>query len=183
MIPNYKYEDGLETARIITRKLTEKDIPLWIPFFENEECSEFIPDFGLKTSEARAVHWIGRQLGRYAENRFGHQLLIDKQSGEAVGQCGLLLQEIDGQQEVEVGYHLLRPHWNKGYASEAAALFRDYGFRNQLAASIVSIIALNNVNSQRVATKNGMTREKQSRWLDSDVFVYRINRSNWENIK
>jgi ribosomal-protein-alanine N-acetyltransferase len=179
VIQNYIYEDRLETERLVTRKLVMDDVQVWKEFFENKLSSEFIPDFGLKTSEARAKHWIERQLSRYSEKRFGHHLLIDKQSGEAVGQCGLLLQDLDGQQEVEVGYHLLYRYWKKGYASEAAALFRNYGFNNDLADSIVSIIDINNVNSQRVALKNGMAREKQCKWMNMDVFVYRIHKKDW----
>jgi RimJ/RimL family protein N-acetyltransferase len=67
----------------------------------------------------------------------------------------------------------LRKHWGKGYASEAAQLFKNYGFQNKLSESIISIIHIDNIPSQQVAIRNGMTKEKQSKWNDLDVFIFR----------
>lgn len=170
---SYLYEDGLETNRLFTRKLVFEDHIIWKDFFDDQAAIEFIPAFGLSTSAERARHWIERQLIRYEENRFGHQALIDKNTNAFIGQCGLLLQEVDGQPELEVGYHILPRYWGKGYATEAAIMFKEYGLKHQLASSIVSIINVKNFRSQAVARKNGMIQERQSKWMDQDVFIYR----------
>jgi RimJ/RimL family protein N-acetyltransferase len=146
----------------------------WLDFFKDPEAIELFPDFGLKTIEERAQHWIDRQLMRYREHRYGLQILIDKKSGAAVGQCGLMLQEVDGEQELEVGYHIFKKYWGQGYAPEAARLFLDFAFEHGLADSVISIIDVRNDKSMRVAEKNGLRREKQTKWLDLDVYIYRI---------
>jgi RimJ/RimL family protein N-acetyltransferase len=101
-------------------------------------------------------------------------MLIDKETNALIGQCGLLLQEVDGIRELEVGYHIIKKYWGKGYAPEAARLFLDFAVEHDLADSVISIIDIRNTKSMRVAEKNGLHRDKQTRWLDKDVFIYRI---------
>ncbi|HEV7348841.1 GNAT family N-acetyltransferase [Telluribacter sp.] len=126
MTSPYNYRDGLESERLYTRFLTPDDAETWKQFFEDREAVEFFPDFGLTTTEERAALWIKRQLGRYEEKRFGLQALFTKQTHEFVGQGGLLMQEVDGLRETEVGYHVFKKYWGQGYAPEAARLFIKY---------------------------------------------------------
>ncbi len=179
----YKYDDQLESERLLTRKLTLDDIPAWTEFFNDPGTAEFIPSFGLSNSEDRAKNWIERQLGRYAENRYGHQALIDKKTGNFIGQCGLLLQEVNGTTEIEVGYHVFKEYWGQGYAPEAARLFMDYAFTNDFTDTIVSIIDTKNFKSQRVAEKNGLERGVETNWLNMNVYLYRIGKDQWEQNK
>ncbi len=170
----YKYEDGIITDRLYTRFLVSNDHIEWAKFFEDEEAMQYFPSF--VTSNKEPINpWVEKQLLRYKEKRYGLQALINKKTGEFIGQCGLLLQEIDGKQEVEVGYHIFKKYWGQGYAPEAAIAFINYGFENKLAPSVVSIIDVRNIQSQRVAQKNGLKQDKQTKWADLDVFIYRID--------
>jgi [ribosomal protein S5]-alanine N-acetyltransferase len=168
------YQDGLVTERLYTRFLTLDDIPAWAKFFDDEEAIQYFPWVANVSNMERSKNWIEKQLLRYTEKRGGLQALIDKSTHEFIGQCGFLLQEIDGKQEVEVGYHIFKKYWGQGYAPEAAKAFFEYGFKVHHASSIISIIDIRNLKSQRVADKNGLTREEQVRWMDMDVFIYRI---------
>ena len=180
MKPTYKYHDNLETERLLTRFLTPEDILIWSDFFKDKEAVDLFPTYGLTTNEERAKHWVDRQLARYNEKRFGLQALIDKKTNAFIGQSGIMKQEVDGKIEIEAGYHIFKKYWGQGYAPEAAKLFIDYAFRNNLAKSVISIIDVRNVKSQRVADKNGLKREKQTRWSDLDVFIYRIDKEKWK---
>ncbi len=171
------YQDNLESKRIITRKLTNEDASLWAEFFADKESVEYFPPSGLSTNLEQATNWVNKQLDRYATNRFGLQVLIDKQTNQFVGQCGLLMQEVDGVIELEVGYHVFKKYRGQGYAPEAAKLFIDYAFKNNLADSVISIIDIRNIRSQRVAEKNNLIKQKQTKWSDLDVYIYRINKS------
>jgi len=180
MTAPYLYLDGLETQRLTTRFLIPEDLPVWTEFFKDKEAVALFPAFGMTSPEDRARHWIDRQLARYQESRFGLQALIHKETNAFIGQCGLLQQEVDGREEVEVGYHIFQKYWGQGYAPEAAQRFIAFAFENHLADSIISIIDVRNRNSQKVADKNGLTREKQTRWYNFDVFIYRIHKDNRE---
>lgn len=172
----YDYPDGLKSQRLVTRYLTSNDVSAWARFFEDEDAVEFIPAFGHSSALEAAGLWIERQLDRYRENRLGLQALIDQATGELVGLCGLLVQEVDGALEIEVGYHIFKVHWGKGYAPEAAQLFIEAAFQKNISDSVISIIDTRNLKSQRVAEKNGLLLEKRTDWNGLDVFIYRIRK-------
>ena len=178
---SYIYNDALESERLTTRFLTEDDISAWTSFCSDEESMEFFPELKLKTPQESAEFWIGLQLNRYAENRYGLQALIHKQTGEFIGQCGLLSQVVGEQKELEVGYHVFRKYWGQGYAPEAARMFIDFAFQNNQATSVISIIDVPNSKSQKVAEKNNLVREKRMIWSELDVFIYRIEKNQFNN--
>jgi RimJ/RimL family protein N-acetyltransferase len=171
----YKYEDGLITERLYTRFLVLDDYREWSKFFEDKEAIQYFPWVADDSSLERSKQWVERQLTRYKEKRYGLQALFHKTTHEFIGQCGLMIQEVNGFSDIEVGYHIFKKYWGQGYAPEAAKAFLDYGFKNQQAPSFISIIDIRNIKSQRVADKNGLTREKQTKWNDLDVFIYRID--------
>jgi len=175
---NYTYQDNLDTPRLKTRCLTPNDVEAWAEFFEDKEATEFLPNFGFTTNIERAKHWVEKQIERYNQKRYGLQVLINKETNEFIGLCGLLLQDVDAEKHVEVGYHIFKKHWGKGYAPEAAKRFIEFAFENHQANSVISIIAINNFKSQRVATKNGLKKIKQTKWTDLDVFIFQIDNTN-----
>lgn len=174
-MPLYHYPDQLETERLITRHLTQADIPVWAEFFQDPTAIEFFPTYQDRPAEDCSKEWVEKQLTRYANQHYGMQALIEKKTNRFIGQCGLLVKEINGQTELEVGYGLLKKYWGRGYAPEAARLFMGYAFEHHLANSVVSTIALDNVNSQRVAEKNGLVRDLATTHTDGlELYVYRI---------
>ncbi|MDC8003062.1 GNAT family N-acetyltransferase [Aureisphaera galaxeae] len=175
-----KYLETRETERLIIRPLTNEDVEPWIPYIMDEEATAYFP-IEWKLSPEKSQEWIDFQLKRYAESRYGLQALIEKESGQLIGQCGLLAQKVDDIEELEIGYHLLPEFWGKGYASEAAQFFKKLAFENQLTTSIISIIDLENTPSIKVAERNGMRREKQTTYYDMDVYVYRIHEEDFKN--
>lgn len=169
----YYYIDGLQSERLYTRFLTLEDISQWSAFFDSKIATEFTMDFGPITSEEKGKIWIEKQLNRYAENRYGLQAIILKSNGKLIGQCGLLHQIVNGKDELEVGYHFLPEYWGNSYAPEAAKTFMEFAKTHNLSDSITSLIAINNLRSQRVAEKNGLQREPQTTWMDKEIYVYR----------
>lgn len=170
---NYIYQDNLQSSRLITRYLIEDDYKIISKFLADNECSQFFPNPGLSFDDW-GKFWVEKQKARYIESRFGLQALINKDTNEFIGMCGLLLQLADGVNEVEVGYHILKQNWGKGYATEAAQLFKNFAFENKISDNIVSIIHENNIRSQRVAERNGMQQEKKIMFWEAPHFVYRI---------
>lgn len=177
----YIYNDGLQTERLATRFLVPADAAIWAGFLKDEQASRFATFSGYTDPADRAKAWIDFTLARYENERYGLQALIEKATGEFIGQCGLILQEVDGQCEVEVGYHLFPRYWGQGYATEAARAFRDYGFENNQATSIISVINPLNEPSKKVARRNGMRLVKEDgRMRDGSYNIFRITRAEWE---
>lgn len=180
MMGSYRYEEGLESKRLRTRFLTIGDVKLWSGFYLRDGNSKYLLNLGGDTPEDNARLAVERQLKRYADNTYGLQGIIEKETGHLIGQCGLLQQSVHGKTELEIGYQLFNDYWGQGYATEAAMLFRDYGFSQLGANSIISIIAMDNVLSQRVAERNGMQRQEQISYMGFEVYIYRIQRKGWE---
>ena len=104
--------------------------------------------------------------------------MILRESGELIGDCGLTQQLVDGQKEIEIGYHLRRDHWGKGFATETATACRDYAFAHLQVDRVISLIRPENIPSRRVAERNGMTLWKEVIWRDLPHCVYAIQRNS-----
>jgi RimJ/RimL family protein N-acetyltransferase len=82
------------------------------------------------------------------------------------------VQEVEGRNEIEVGYHVRRDLWGNGYATEAARACMEYAFSRLGTARVVSMIRPENRQSRRVAEKNGLVCEKIVLWRGFDHCVY-----------
>ncbi|MBS1576028.1 MAG: GNAT family N-acetyltransferase, partial [Bacteroidetes bacterium] len=78
--------------------------------------------------------------------------------------------------ELEIAYSLLPEFWNKGYATEAASKCRDYAFENDFSDSLISIISLTNIPSEKVALKTGMSVDKKTIYHHNEVNIFRVNK-------
>lgn len=178
-----EYTDGLNSERLTTRFLTEEDAAVWAEFFADPINSTFLPFAPDKSKEELGKEMIDSQLLRYREKRLGLQALLLKDTNEFIGLCGVLVQYINNIKEIEVGYHLLRRFWGKGYATEAAQLFRDYGFNTYQPDSIISIIHPLNFPSRAVAKRNGMQLDlKAITFKDAEYDVFRITSDKWKGL-
>ena len=178
---SYYYIDGIRSKRLVTKFLQAEDWSDWTKFFDRDK-GRFDAVFDKEKSEMKARMWVNHQLSRYQDQTYGMQWLIDQGTKEKIGQCGLLLQDIDGVMELEVGYHTFPEYWGNGYATEAAQMFRDFGFRSLPVRSIISMVDPKNFASQRVAERNGMTRGAFKKWKGVEYYVYRITREEWQEL-
>lgn len=165
---------SLETERLLLRELTFDDLEALASHFADAEAMRYYPG---TRNRAQTRDWIRRNLESYDDRDYGLWAVVLRSSGEVVGQCGLLLQEVDRVNEVEVGYHVHRAHWNQGIATEAATACRDYGFDRLGIGRLISIINPYNGASRRVAEKIGMTRAKETLWKNQAVVIYSVDRA------
>ena len=168
------YLSAKESERLYFNPLSQDDVPKWEPFVLDEKATKYFP-VHMKGKKEIAQSWIDSQLKRYGENAFGLMAIRKKQTHEFIGQCGLLVQEVNGKKELEIGYHLLPRYWGNGYASEAAQMFEQIGFEEYLAPSIVSLIHTKNIPSQKVAERNGMKKDGKTTHKNLDAYIFRVN--------
>jgi RimJ/RimL family protein N-acetyltransferase len=106
-----------------------------------------------------AEQWIEWNLRNYAD--YGHGLwVIEAHEGLFVGDCGLTVQDIEGEPHIEVGYHVHLALRGQGFATEAAAQVRETA-RAAGAEHLVAIIRPENTPSQLVAQHIGLSLERQ----------------------
>ena len=160
------------SKRLNFRKVTQEDFEDWLPFYHNPMSTQFWD--GLPKDPLVACNQqFERIFERYKQGLGGMNALISKESSVLIGMCGLLVQEVDGIQELEIGYSILPSYWRNGFAYEAASKCKSYAAQHQLAKSLISIIHIDNIPSQNVALKNGMVLDKTTVYKDNPVHIFR----------
>jgi len=144
----------LETTRLILRELEQNDF--------NDVCKLLQDPVVMYAYEGafnnqEVQDWLDKQFKRYQNNGFGLWGVVEKNSKELIGQCGITYQEYDDRQIPEIGYLFRKEFWHKGYATEAAMACKKYAFNILGFNEVYSIIRDTNISSQNVALRNGMT--------------------------
>lgn len=168
----------LETERLRLREMTEADYPALCKILRDEET---MYAYGGAFSDREAREWLDRQLARYKQYGFGLWAAVLKETGEMIGQCGLTMQEWNGREVLEIGYLFQRAYWHNGYATEAAKACKEYAFSKLGAEEVCSVIRDTNTASQRVALRNGMTKQdeitvKHFRGIDMPHYLYSVRK-------
>lgn len=163
----------LHTQRLTLREFEPGDLDALAAILSDPETMRYYP---APFDRAAVADWIARNRTRYANDGYGLWAMILNSTAELIGDCGLVRQSVDGVDEIEIGYHVRRDLWGRGYASEAARACRDYGFARLGADRLISLIRPENLASRRVAVKNDMTIWKEITRANLLHYVYAIRR-------
>ncbi len=181
MTTTFKYSlEGQETDRLIFRKIQESDFDIWLEFCKFQDSLKYIfsqKELEIEDPIERCKIWFDRVFLRYKNNLGGMNAMIDKKTGEFVGQCGLLIQTVDEIEELEIGYSLMPNFRGQGYAIESAKKCKYFAFEKNFSNSLISIIHINNQASAKVAIANGMTLEKTTISKGDAVNIFRVNKN------
>ncbi len=168
---------GEQTERLDFGLLEPHHYDAWLPLFKAPRVAEFL---GLDTQlSARQLGelWFDKCFARYRNNNGGMNVLVDRKIGRMVGQCGLLIQEIEGERFMEIGYSVLPEFWGLGYATEAAQKCKEYAFAHNYWDALISMVHVENTASAAVAQRNGLQLWKSlPNYKDCPVNIFRITR-------
>lgn len=158
-----------ETERLWLRTITHDHFDDLFAIWSDAETMRFYPNT-LDETAMRA--WIERNLKRYEDCGHGLWAVIRKADQQFVGDCGLVVQDVDGVAELEVGYQFNKQFWGNGYATEAARGCMDFARDVLKRERIISMIRPENLPSRCVAERNGLQIEKKVFWRGFDHYVY-----------
>jgi RimJ/RimL family protein N-acetyltransferase len=180
METTYQYSlEGQSSERLLFRKITQDDFDTWLEFCKFPDSLKYVftqEQLLIEDPVERCKIWFARVFNRYENSLGGMNALIDKKTNAFVGQCGLLVQTIDGIEELEIGYSLMPEHRGKGYASEAARKCKQFAFENNFSDSLISIIHVDNAASAQVAMANGMHLDKTTNSHGDQVNIFRVKK-------
>ena len=160
----------IETARLQLRQFTLDDFDDLFRLYSDPEVMRYL---SLRTREQTQAS-LCKHIQHWQEHNFGMYAVIDKQSGNMIGRCGLGF--LDNTPEVELGYVFDKSYWNMGLATEASKATLNYGFEEVKLNRIVAIAKPENIASVRVIQKVGMKYEKDAHFYNVDVVYYAIAR-------
>jgi len=159
----------LETERLVLREPRLDDARAFDEFWQDEEASRFVG--GVKSPQEvdemmkRSIrHWEWFGIGNFTVER--------REDGAVLGRVGFLVWnpqtwenghrvQVGEPRETELGWKLDRTAWGNGYASEAAIACRDWGLGALGLTRLISLIALENTASIRVAERIGESFERE----------------------
>jgi ribosomal-protein-alanine N-acetyltransferase len=181
----------LTSARLQLRLWRDEDLPAFAALNADPEVMEYMPKcLAREESDASAAR-MREGLTRYG---FGWWAVEVPGVSEFIGFTGLSVPSYETHFTpcVEIGWRLARKYWGFGYATEAARLAMDYGFRSAGLQEIVSFTFVGNIRSRKVMERLGMKhrpeddfdhpRLEEGHPLRPHV-LYRMNREAWEEVK
>jgi RimJ/RimL family protein N-acetyltransferase len=148
----------LETERLLLRRMTVEDAEFILELLNQAAFIRNIGDKGVRTIEDARLYILSGPVASYGQFGFGLYLVEWKETGEAIGMCGLLKRET--LEDVDIGFAFLEKHWSKGFASESAGAVMAYGRGRLGIGRIVAIVSPENYGSIRVLGKIGLRFER-----------------------
>lgn len=147
----------IETERLILRRWRDADREPFAAMCADPEVMRHFPAL-LTRAESDAV--VQRMVAHQAGHGFCFFALERKSDGAFLGFTGMMTLKPENPLHpgVEIGWRLAREAWGAGYASEAALAAIAHGFDSLGLKRIVSFTATENLRSQAVMQRIGMTR-------------------------
>lgn len=176
------------TERLIIRPWRLDDLDDHFQVYGDAEVLKFLGAKGDPPTRDMIPDRLAKIIARHEEwnvKGLGFWAIEVKDTGRAIGT--ILLAEVglsegatvnpDGP-EVEIGWHLAKPFWGKGYATEAGRAALDYAFRELGLREIIAVVFSENVASRRVAEKLGLQHQGLSdRYFGYTLELYRAENS------
>jgi ribosomal-protein-alanine N-acetyltransferase len=160
-----------ETERLIVRQYNyELDIENFFRLNGDEEVVRYI-----RPAKSRAeCELFLKQVIADAETNpsMGRWAVEEKQSGKFIGSFAFI--PVEGTEDSQLGYALLKIHWGKGFATELLKEGINYVFTHTSLNEVYGITEAANIASQKVLLKSGFTLLKNYREGVKDLCCFRL---------
>ncbi len=176
----------LKTERLLLRDWRDEDAAAAFEMYSDPEVRRFLGDGRFAQSIEEMKIQLRSWHAKYAQPEFAgmhfwavevHEKGTD--AGEVVG-TALVKPIPGGDGEIEIGWHLMRRHWGKGYATEFARALVAYAFDVLLLDFVLALVAPENTKSAAVTERLGMERgERTTRFYGMEADVYRLDAATW----
>ena len=165
----------IETERLYLRELIMEDKEQLAKVLSDIESMRFYPH---PFSEEEVENWINWNIDNYKKYKHGLWAVILKAGDIFLGDCGITIQNIDGEIVPEMGFHIIKDYCGKGYAIEAALACKKYAFEVLNYEKLFSYTILENIPSQKVAKKVGMKLYKYFEKNNLKQIAQVVNKGN-----
>ncbi len=160
----------LQTPRLILREFHLEDAENFYELNRNPNVIKFTGDSSFQNiSEAEEFL---KNYDDYKRNGYGRWAVMEKDSGEFLGWCGL---KFDGN-ETDIGFRFFEKHWNKGFATESAKACLEYGFNKLNLNEIVGRAMKENIGSHKVLEKIGLKLNHELEKENHKWLIYKIHK-------
>jgi ribosomal-protein-alanine N-acetyltransferase len=166
----------LETERLILKQFSEEDAEYLFELNSDPDVTKYVGEGAYKNIDD--VRNFIRNYDQYEKYGQGRLNIFSKQTGEYIGWCGL--KYLADKEYTDLGYRLLKRHWGKGYATEAAIVCLDYGFKVLNLDKIIGTAMKENTASIKVFEKLGLRYSHDDNCGEQPGVVYVITKEEWK---
>jgi len=149
----------IETDRSIIRSIQEADLEPLAALWADPEVTYYM---GGPRNYEEVLKDLREDAQLNPQPAFDLWPVIEKETGQIIGHCGILEKDIEGRNQYEIVYVLAKSAWGKGFATEVASSLKDYAFNQLGLKRITALIDPDNQKSEIVATKIGLRYEKDT---------------------
>lgn len=146
----------LETQRLFIRELTINDGQHFYDLNSNPNVLKYTGDKAFSSIEESREFL--KNYNEYLLNGFGRWAVIEKQSGQFIGWCGLKKHQ---EGYIDLGYRFFENFWGKGYATESAFACIKYAKNKLKIKSLIGRVDPENKASIKVLEKLGFVYLKK----------------------
>ena len=147
--------EKFKTERLVARSWQIEDLPFAIELWGDPAVTALIDSRGQLTGE-QVEEKLRTEINRERTNGVQYWALFSHRSGDFVG-CSGLRPWVDtpGEPSFELGFHIVKRCWGKGFASEAALGVLNYGWRTLRLSKVYAGHHPDNRASQRILENVG----------------------------
>ncbi|MDG5789241.1 GNAT family protein [Evansella sp. AB-P1] len=147
----------LETDRLVLRKVTMEDVSTIFKYGSDEEVSRYVT-WDIHRTIADSEEFVKFVLNQYENKKIAPWAMELKENGKLIGTVDFVSWQTK-HHTAEIGYVIAKEFWGNGYTTEAAKAIITFGFEKMDLVRIQARCFTENVASQRVMEKVGMTYE------------------------
>jgi len=153
-----------KTARLGIRDWRKSDLPEFAKMGQDEEVMKYFPSL---LSEKRTMDFMKRMQIQLEKKGYSYLPVEILDNQEFIGMIGISDQKYKIKLEqsdevlsefVDIGWRLKTAAWGKGYATEGASAWMNYGFGKLKLETIYSVAPVINIPSQKVMEKIGFEK-------------------------
>jgi RimJ/RimL family protein N-acetyltransferase len=182
-VPDYP----IETERLRLRPFTRGDVDAVYAYRSREDVCRYL--FDEPMTRETCAETVQARIGQLSLDVEGDRIVLAverKAGGPPIGEVSLILRSVESLQ-AEIGYIFHPEVHRQGFATEAAALMVDAGFRGAGMHRVYARCDARNVASWRVMERLGMRREAhfrdhalvKGRW--DEELIYAIVETEWRS--
>jgi ribosomal-protein-alanine N-acetyltransferase len=168
-----KNVDTLETERLVGRRVRPDDFDLMRRILQDPLVAATL---GGVRSDEEVRDFLARNLKQWDQHGYGRWMWHSKKDGGFVGRGGLLNIELEGREQIEVGYAIVPEFWNQGLATEIARESIRIALEELDMPILVCFTMPTNLASRRVMEKAGFIYERDFVWQNVPHVLYWLKR-------
>lgn len=167
------------TERLVLRPFRESDLEPWATLNADPDVTQYLGP-PLRREESDRTAWAIN--ASYEQNGYGFLAVERRSDGAFLGAAGLSREQWYPD-DLEIGWRLAREYWGHGYATEAAATWLDYAFREAGLPRVIAVTDTPNVRSIAVMRRLGMSFDHEAVLTEDgvpfDATVYSLTAEAW----